>query len=301
MQAITRLIHLAISIVILFGLTLGTANTPPAGATSLVAKAKGRTVTVATDQTVGITAKTGGETVVVKPTADILEVATDGYASISKGKKSFVTKGVTYLCTKAGGCECAAGESLGLDAPPAPLGPGKITIKVSGGHSVAIRGHAVEELCDKTDRCLLGSWTADLSLYLASLHMKVTSLSGTEKYTFTKKGAYADATNYTIKAIDQKDPGNGIITLIINGNGSASSWRTPQPGNLRLGTVTGNWSIFIDAGPIHGTIPASNVYAPFGPWAGKTGGTYHCDANGTTVQYIPDPNFAAITLTRMSS
>jgi hypothetical protein len=293
--------RLSISVLVLFSLTLGTTGTPLAGAKSVVAKGKAHTVSVAPDKTVGITAKPAGETVVVTPTADILEVTTERYVSVSKGKKRFVTTGTTYLCVRAGGCQCAAGESLRLDPPPAQLGPGKVTLKLSGGENVKVAGYAVEELCDKTDRCLLGSWSADLSLYLASLHLKVASLSGTEKYTFTKKAAYADATNYTINAIDQKDPGNGIIKLIVNGNASAPSWLTPQPGKLRLGTTVGNWSIFVDGGPFKGTIPASNVYAPFGPWAGQTGGTYQCDANGTTVQYTPDPSFAAITLTRTSS
>jgi hypothetical protein len=174
-------------------------------------------------------------------------------------------------------------------------------LRLSGGEKVKVAGYAVEELCDKTDRCLLGSWSAGLSAYLASLHMKVTSLSGTEKYTFTKKAAFADASNYTIKAIDQKDPGNGIIILIINGNASAPLWLTPQPGTLKLGGIVGSWSVFIDAGPVHETIPASNVYAPFGPWATQTGGTYQCDASGASVQYTPNPNFAAIALTRVSS
>lgn len=293
--------RLAILVAVMFGLTLGTAHTLPAGASSVVAKGKARSVGVATDKTVDVTAKPAGDTVVVNPTADIVELTTERYVRVSKGKKGFLSKGSTYFCVKAGGCQCASGESLRLDSPPTQLGPGKITIKVAGGEKVSVTGYAIEELCDKTDRCLLGTWSADLSAYLASLHMKIASLSGTEKYTFTKKAAYADATNYTIKAIDQKDPGNGIATLIVNGSASAPSWLTPQPGKLKIGTIAGKWSVFVDAGPFHGTIPTSGVYAPFGAWAGQTGGTYQCDPGGATVQYTPDPAYAAILLTRVSS
>jgi hypothetical protein len=193
--------------VVLPGLLLGTSRVTPAAAGSLVAKGKPHAVTVATDQTVEMTAKASGETIVVKPAADIIEVVTDRYVHVSKGKKSFQAKGDTFLCTRAGGCECAAGESSVLHLPPTLLGPGKITIRLVPGTSISLTGHAVEELCDKLDRCLLGTWNADLSAYLASLGMQVTSLSGIEKYTFTKKGTYADASNYTINALDVRTPG----------------------------------------------------------------------------------------------
>jgi hypothetical protein len=293
-----RLVRLTITFTSLLGFTLATVHATPVGATG---PAKARAITLAADKTAEITAKSSGETVVVKPTAEIVEITSDSYVRISKGKKSYLTKGVTNLCTKAGGCECAAGESLIPDLRPTQLGPGKIAIRLTGGQKVTIRGQAVEELCQKTDRCLLGTWNADLSGYLASLHMKVVSLSGIEKYTFTKKAAYADASNYKIVALDQKDPGNYTATLIVNGNARVPIWLTPQPGTLRLARIVGTWSVFVDAGPVHATIPASAEYSPFGPWATQTAGTYQCDPNGTTVQYTPDPRFGPITLTRVSS
>jgi hypothetical protein len=89
--------------------------------------------------------------------------------------------------------------------------------------------------------------------------------------------------------------------LIINGHARARLWRTHQPGTLTLSSILGNWSVFVAAGPVHATLPATGIYSPFGPWAMQTTGSYQCHAKGTSVVYTPDPRFAPITLTRVSA
>jgi hypothetical protein len=267
------------------------------GAATLVAKARAHTAKVGNDQEVDITAKPKGETVVVTPTADIIELAASGYVLVSTGKGSFQVNGSAFLCVKQGGCECPPGKSY--DGPRLDtIGPGKISIELIGKTKLALKGVALDSVCQPRDRCLFGTWNADLSGYLASYHVKVISLSGTETYFFGKRGrATADANNYTINAVDVKD--NATLTFIVNGSAS-THWLTPTRGTLQLGSLSTGWTGTVTQ--LKETFPVNTgAFSFLGAWGSASGPTYQCSGSGASVEYWPSPNFSPIVLTRVSS
>jgi hypothetical protein len=289
----TRLIRLTIAGVVLPGLLLGTSRVTPAAAGSLVAKAKVRNVSVAVDQQVAVTAKPGTDVVaVVTAAADIVLIDPRGRVRVSGRRVSASTS----FCVKSGGCQCPPGFQY--QGPPlVAFESGKLAVALHGGKRGAkatFVGYSVRELCSE-DTCLIGTWSADLSGYLASAGLQVLSVSGIETYTFSRdNGAEASANNYTFRAINVKD--GGALTFVINGTASAN-WDTPKKGTLRVSSVSGGWDVFIVE--LVQNDPASGPIAFLGPWANQPTGAYQCSPDGRTVQYSPDPRFAPIVLTKI--